>query len=77
MAMDIDDAWFVRRRSRTRYRIVPCRWQGWAVTAAFVALIFAAGIAIRSEHAIVHLVVNLVIVGTYLVIVWRTSAPAQ
>jgi hypothetical protein len=30
--------WFIRRSGPMRYRITPYAWQGWAISAVFVAL---------------------------------------
>ena len=39
--MDDDDYWFVRRRGPFSYTINPSTWQGWAVTAVYVAVTLA------------------------------------
>ena len=74
--MDDDALWFVRRLRPSGYTINPCRWQGWAVIAAYVIVALAiTPLADRGQWLAWSV---LLATATFLFVLtaWRHSAPA-
>jgi hypothetical protein len=54
---------------------MPCSWEGWAVTAAFLALVFGVG-AFTDDHPAVRLATTLIAIGAFIVIArLKSDAP--
>jgi hypothetical protein len=54
---------------------LPCSWEGWAVTAAFLAIVFGGGV-LAEQHAGLRLAVTLVAVAVFCVIArLKSDAP--
>lgn len=71
-----DDVWFVRVATRTSYNITPCRWQGWAVTAAYVAVVLALTPLAERGQMIAWGALFVVASFAFGLVIWRRSAPA-
>lgn len=51
---------------------LPCRWQGWAVLAAFLAVAVGSG-ALNAQHPLAHLAVILAATAALIAVAWRKS----
>ncbi len=72
----MDEPWFVRQRSAMSYQIAPCRWQGWAVTAAYVVTTLAITPLAMREQWLAWGTSLAVATFAFCLIAWRTSDPA-
>lgn len=73
----MDEPWFVRRRTATSYNIVPCRWQGWAVTAAYTAAALAITPLASDCQWVAWGVILAVESFAFGLVMWRTSVAAN
>lgn len=73
----MDEPWFVRRRTATSYNITPCRWQGWAVTGAYVAALLAITPLAAGGHWAAWAVILAAWSFVFALVTWRTSEPAD
>ena len=63
--------WFGRRRSGWNFR--PVSWQGWALTAVYGLLVYAAVRTLRAHHVALFVIALLALTATYGVIAVATS----
>jgi hypothetical protein len=68
---DVSPAWFSRRRNGWNFR--PASWQGWAVTALYGLLVYAAARAFRAQHAVLFVIALLVLTVVLGVVAVATS----
>lgn len=73
----MNEPWFVRIRRPMSYKIMPCRWQGWAVTAAYVAITLAIAPLAAADQWLACAVLFAVASFTYGLVMWRTSIPIE
>lgn len=73
----MSDPWFVRRRTATSYTINPICWQGWAVTAAFVAASLIITPLATARMWIIWGTLFAVQIFTFALIAWRKSVPIE
>jgi hypothetical protein len=67
----VSPAWFGRRRNGWNFR--PASWQGWAVTALYGLLVYAAARAFRVHHAVLFIAALLVLTVAFGIIAVATS----
>ena len=68
---DVSPAWFGRRRNGWNFR--PASWQGWAVTALYGLLVYAAARAFRVHHVALFVIALLVLTVVFGIIAVATS----
>lgn len=71
-----DDVWFVRVATRTSYNLTPCRWQGWAVTAAYIVVVLCLTPLVERGQMFAWVALLLLATFAFLLVAWRRSAPA-
>jgi hypothetical protein len=68
---DVSPAWFGRRRNGWNFR--PASWQGWAATALYGLLLYAATRAFRGHHVVLFIIALLALTAAFGVIAVATS----
>ena len=71
-----DEISFVRRRTPTSYTINPCRWQGWAVTLAYVMVAMAITPLADRGDWLAWGIILAAATFTFVLVAWRRSVPA-
>lgn len=72
-----DDVWFVRSGRGIFSNFKPVTWQGWVVTAAIVAAAIGVSPFALNDDWLIYTVLLVLITLTGIVVMWRTSAPAE
>lgn len=70
-----DSTWFVRRRTAISYKIVPVRWQGWAATALYVAIMLAFTPLAAHRQWLAYGTLCALATFTFILVAWRNSSP--
>lgn len=75
-----EDAWFVRRRRGTGYKIVPRRLQGWLVLVFYIAFTIAITPVLRPPTPVrmaIWLILIAAVTILFSLLVWRTSVALE